>query len=61
MGREAVTGHHFSVDGMPFEMALVQYSFQGLSRGINPKNESLPSLQGGAVFSRLTYEAMHKV
>lgn len=30
-GWEAMIGHNFSADGMPFEMALVQYSFQGLS------------------------------
>lgn len=36
-GVKAMTGHHFLADGMPFEMARVQYSFRGLSPGINPK------------------------
>lgn len=34
-----MTGHHFLADDMPFEMALVQYSFHGLSPGTNSKNE----------------------
>lgn len=55
-GLEAMTGHHFLADDMPFEMALVQYSFHGLSPGTKPKRSCPIALRlGGDVFRSSWY------